>query len=57
MNSLEIILAFILVLTAMFMAYPKRATTATKCLTSIMGYFPLTKFFEALIQYLNRNKK
>jgi hypothetical protein len=57
MNTLEIFLAFVLILTAMFMAYPKRAKAATVCLTLLMGAMPLGKLFEAMIKYLSRNNK
>lgn len=57
MHTLEIILAFILLLTSMFMAYPQRAKTATKCLTSLMAAMPISKLFETLIKYFNRENK
>lgn len=57
MNNLSMILVFFLVLTLMFMAYPNRAITATKCLTALLRNFALNKFFEALIVYFNNRKK
>ena len=56
MNALQTILSFLLIVIIIFMAYPTRASKATKSLVLLIGSFPLMSFFKTLTAYLNRNK-
>jgi nucleoside recognition membrane protein YjiH len=56
MNNFTIFLIFILIITLMFMAFPERGQKATKCLTQLAGALSISKAFQAIITYFNRNK-
>ncbi len=51
MNSFE----FILILTSMVMAFPKRGKKASKCFIRVLGALSISKFFQAMIAYYTRN--
>jgi hypothetical protein len=56
MNNFTFFLGFILIITSMFMAFPERARKATKCLIQLVGALFISKAFQAITAYFNRNK-
>jgi ABC-type enterochelin transport system permease subunit len=54
MNNFTIFLVFILIMTSMFMAFPDRASKATKCLIQLVGALFISKAFQAITTYFNR---
>lgn len=56
MDNFTSFLGFILIITSMFMAFPERATKATKCLTQLAGALFISKAFLAITTYFKQKK-
>ncbi|WP_294963399.1 hypothetical protein [uncultured Flavobacterium sp.] len=56
MDTLIIVLAFLLIRYAMNMAFLKRGRKATKCDTLLLGSLPMSKAFTAMTAYFNQKK-